>query len=331
MGFLEILNQARNEHTITERIFDVFFQLYSSYSESIIESGLDIAPSDRVFKHFLERVKEQLVAPFTFQSYHQKITTPFDYYEFGLDFVRPLVIQEKTSIGRKENLLRILSQINRNENVVLFANHQTEVDPQLFSISLEKEFPKLAKEVIFVAGDRVLTDPMAIPFSMGRNLLCIYSKRHINHPPQKKEEKQLHNQRTMKKMKELFIKGGQFIYVAPSGGRDRPNEKGEVLVTPFDPNSVEMFRLMAVQSGTPTHFYPLALQTYDILPPPPSIQSELGEMRKAKREGIFFTFGEEIDMAYYPGHDFSDRHARREALAKHLWKIVSEEYAKFKK
>ncbi len=331
MGFLEILKQAKEEQAITERIFDIFSQLYGSYSDSIISYGLDTTPSDRVFELFLARVKEQLASPFSFQSYHQKITEPFDYYEFGLDFVRPLVDFEKTVVDKEENISQILSQIRNKENVILFANHQTEVDPQLLSIALEAQFPQLARDVIFVAGDRVLTDPMAIPFSMGRNLLCIYSKRHINHPPQKKEEKLLHNQRTMKKMKELFTQGGKFIYVAPSGGRDRLNEKGELHVTPFDPSSVEMFRLMAAQSGKPSHFYPLALKTYNILPPPPSVESELGEMRKASREGIFFNFGEEINMENYPGHDLTDRHARREALAKHLWKIVSDEYAKFKK
>jgi glycerol-3-phosphate O-acyltransferase len=30
-----------------------------------------------------------------------------------------------------------------------------------------------------VAGDRVTTDLLAMPFSMGRNLLCIFSKKHV--------------------------------------------------------------------------------------------------------------------------------------------------------
>ncbi len=50
--------------------------------------------------------------------------------------------------------------------------------------------------MIFVAGERVITDPLAVPASMGRNLLCIYSKRYIDHPPELKSEKQLHNKRT---------------------------------------------------------------------------------------------------------------------------------------
>ena len=34
---------------------------------------------------------------------------------------------------------------------------------------------------------------MAMPFSMGRNLLCIYSKRHLGHPPEQRAAKQKHN------------------------------------------------------------------------------------------------------------------------------------------
>ena len=36
--------------------------------------------------------------------------------------------------------------------------------------------------MIMVAGDRVTTDVVAVPFSKGRNLLCIFSKKHIENP-----------------------------------------------------------------------------------------------------------------------------------------------------
>eukprot|EP00953_Heterococcus_sp_UTEX-ZZ885_P042334 21517-Heterococcus_DN1.PRE.2 len=65
---------------------------------------------------------------------------------------------------------------------------------------------------------------MAIPFSMGRNLLCIHSKKYMETPPEGKHAKQTHNVRTLKKMSEMMAsEEGQFIWVAPSGGRDRPD------------------------------------------------------------------------------------------------------------
>ncbi len=108
--------------------------------------------------------------------------------------------------------------------------------------------------MIFVAGERVITDPLAVPFSMGRNLLCIFSKRYIDHPPEQKMKKQLHNKRTMELMSELLSEGGKAIYVAPSGGRDRPNADGVVEIAPFDPQSIEMFYLMARAGGASDPF-----------------------------------------------------------------------------
>ena len=166
--------------------------------------------------------------------------------------------------------------LERGENAIFLANHQIEADPQAISILLENSYPKFAEEMIFVAGERVITDPLAVPASMGRNLFCIYSKRYIDQPPEQKMKKQLHNKRTMELMSQLLSEGGKAIYVAPSGGRDRPNANGIVEIAPFDPQSIEMFYLMAQRAGHPTHFYPMALKTFELLPPPQSIQVELG-------------------------------------------------------
>ena len=134
------------------------------------------------------------------------------------------------------------------ENVVLLANHQSEADPAVFALLLEKTLPKLAESacgrggggaaacwpaggaarrclpssqapllagallatpvssrpahlcatgpplpcpalpcpapagVIYVAGDRVVTDALCKPFSMGRNLFCVHSKARLRTP-----------------------------------------------------------------------------------------------------------------------------------------------------
>ena len=44
---------------------------------------------------------------------------------------------------------------------------------------------------------QVTTDVVAVPFSKARNLLCIYSKRHIDNPPEEKSKKMRHNAKTM--------------------------------------------------------------------------------------------------------------------------------------
>ena len=68
----------------------------------------------------------------------------------------------------------------------------------MISILLEANgLASLAEKMIFVAGHKVTTDPVAIPFSMGRNLLCIHSKKHIKNPPEQAAFKQQQNLATM--------------------------------------------------------------------------------------------------------------------------------------
>jgi glycerol-3-phosphate O-acyltransferase len=191
---------------------------------------------------------------------------------------------------------------------------------------LEDEWPDLGREMIFVAGERVIADPMTAPFSMGRNLLCIYSKRHIEHPPERRAAKVLHNRKTMERMADLLGEGGHAIYVAPSGGRDRPNASGQVEVAPFDPQSIEMFRLMAQRAARPAHFYPMALATYDIMPPPEKVEIELGEPRKLRRGPVHLAIGEELDFERFTEHD---RDTRRVAQAQGAWEAVRDAYKAF--
>jgi glycerol-3-phosphate O-acyltransferase len=330
MTFLNKLNRAREEGAVDEKNYEIILSLYESYSQSVKSGGLVMADYESVFDSLLQLVSEQIAHPYRFEPFHRRITQPYNYYKFGMDFLRPLVDKEKSHVFNIEIVKKMTKQLESGDNIILFANHQTEVDPQLMSLALEDTYPEFAAEVIFVAGDRVVTDPMAIPFSMGRNLLCIYSKRHIDNPPEKKVEKQHHNQRTMKRLKELLSEGGKCIYVAPSGGRDRPNAQGEVVVSPFDPQSIEMFRLIGKQARKTVHFYPLALATFDILPPPQTIEKELGEQRRTKREGIFFCFGDELDLDQFPGSDMQDRHAKRSARAMHIWNLVKTDYAMIK-
>lgn len=283
---------------------------------------------DSILIAFIDRLQYLQKHPFTFEPYHQKVRKPFDYYKFSLDFIRPLVELDHSKIVGIDVLKKIDAQLKMQENVVLLANHQTETDPQAIAILLEKNFSHIGEKIIYVAGERVVTDPLAIPFSMGCDLLCIYSKRYIDHPPEQKLQKQLHNKNTMELMSRLLQEGGKIIYVAPSGGRDRRGPTGEIEVAPFDPASIEMFYLMARKAKTPTHFYPFTLATYDLLPPPETIQKELGEMRRAQRCPIQIAFSPEFDMEHFPGSEEKEKTVRRQNRADAIWKIVNNTYGR---
>jgi glycerol-3-phosphate O-acyltransferase len=307
----------------------ILSQFFTAYRSALVAGGLDADGHDHLLEGFADRLIERLDAPFTFEPFHEQITAPFDYYRYGLEFLRPLVDKSSSTLTGAANLAEVAGQLARGENVVFFANHQTEGDPQAISLLFEDGFPNIGKALIYVAGERVTTDPLAVPFSMGVNLLCIYSKRYIDHPAEEKAAKQLHNKRTMERMAELLAEGGRCVYVAPSGGRDRVNETGHVEVAPFDPQSIEMFYLMAGRSTQATHFYPMALGTYDFLPPPPTVRAELGEARHIRRTGIHVTVGDEVHMEVFPGSDTGDRHERRAARARHIWEAVSRAHDRF--
>lgn len=270
------------------------------------------------FEQFLRHCLEQIRAPHQFEPYHQKLP---EYYQFALDFFRPFIEMEKSKVLGLDVIDTICSQLAKGENAVFFANHQTESDPQAIALLLEKTHPQLAGDIIYVAGERVVTDPMAIPFSLGTNILCVYSKRYAQEP-----EKRLHNVKTMVILKRLLEEGGKAIYVAPSGGRDRKNDAGQLTPAPFDPNSTENFMLMARKAKTSTHFYPLALNTYNLLPPPEKVQTELGEKRTAGRTPIHLAFGPECDMIGVG----ESKEEQRKSRADKIWNTVCELYQRIK-
>jgi glycerol-3-phosphate O-acyltransferase len=319
--FFEKLDRLQTGGYLGKKYISILRDFYKCYLEEVD----DPKAAALLFLTLLGLIEKQAKEDYKFEPYHKKVRTPFDYYSFGIQFLKPLVAKDSKFSGA-ENLVKMQEQLRNQENVILFSNHQTESDPQMISILLENDFPELASKIIYVAGERVVSDPLAIPFSLGCDLLCIYSKKYIDSPPELKRDKQLHNQKTMELMSSLLKEGGKIIYVAPSGGRDRPNEHGEITVALFDPQSIEMFHLMAKKSSRPTHFYPLSLFTYNILPPPDNTQVEMGEKRRTKKGKIFAYFGEEIDMEVFPGSDEPDKISKRRNKSDHIYNLVKQGY-----
>ncbi len=327
--FAHFLAHFSKNERVSPKLKTIFHHFYESYKKAIEVQGLSFNDYAHLLKTFLLLVQEQLDHPYQFEPYHERVRSPFDYYKFGIDLFRPLVNYAKSSTLGLDELKKIEEYLQAGHNVILLSNHQTEADPQAISLLLEKTHSDFAENMIFVAGERVITDPLAIPGSLGRNLLCIYSKRYIDNPIEQKLTKQLHNKRTMELMSALLTEGGKCIYVAPSGGRDRRNAEGVIEVAPYDPQSIEMFYLMSKKAKTPTHFFTLALKTYDLLPPPETIQTELGELRLTQWAELHLCFGKEIDMENFPGSDIKDKHLRREKRGAFIHAQVKSDYEKF--
>ena len=328
MHFSNYLYQAFEDHCLPEPLYQKFQICHQTYVEAATKK-CSVEKAESLCSQWLKVIIDDLKNPIIFPPYHKKIRSPVDLYQFGIDFFSVLIDDQKSQVLNPHQLDQIQNYIHAGHNVVLLANHQTESDPQLMFCLLGASHPQLMENMIFVAGDRVTSDPLARPFSMGCDLLCIYSKRHINHPPELKEEKLNHNQKSMRTLKMLLSEGGKFIYVTPAGGRDRKNSRGGLYPAEFHPDSIEMFRLLAKSSGKLTHFFPFAMKTYDILPPPPTIEETIGEHRIIAFAPVAFNFGEEIvldDLCSSEEIELCDKHSQRALRASRVFSIVTDLY-----
>jgi len=277
-----------------------FATVMTLFLDEYAESNLQANEPPESFQNniftFLKTIQHAMKEPYQFSPFHEAIREPFDYYQWGNGFLKPLIILDQSILRGMENAVKIAELVSKGENVVLLSNHQTEADPQVISILLQRYLlPELAEKIVFLAGHKVTNDPVAIPFSMGRNLLCIHSKKHIKNPPEDFERKQGQNLATMKALGDLATEGGKIFWVAPSGGRDRPDETGEYAVAPFDPKALDMFKLVCMQTRKPMHFFPMAMYTHTLVPPPKTVSLELGETRSAKRGAVSMEILDETD------------------------------------
>ena len=219
-----------------------------------------------------------------------------DFYGWGCDFFRSFMDPEESAVLGIENLEKAMEQAKAGENVVFFANHQSEADPQVMSILLERAgLGEEAEKIVYVAGHKVTTDPLAVPFSMGRNLVCIHSKKHIDADPDTKGLKNRQNLAAMSGMLGKLKEGGCILWVAPSGGRDRRDlETQTTPIAPFDSKTIDMFRLMGSKSKKPTHYYPLAMVSYELCPPPDFVEAGVGEQRNFRFVPVGIKVGKEV-------------------------------------
>lgn len=323
------LKEKIQEYSAAGLFSEPLMHMISAFARQYLHAVGSRANGEELLLQLLDLTTKQIAKPYLFGNIHIQIRAPFDYYRFGLEFFRPLIDFPHSHLRGKAHFAQITQQLARKENCILLANHQIEADPQVLSLLLQSQDEKLAEELFFVAGHRVTTDPLAVPLSLGRNLICIYSKKYTDHPPEEKTAKLQHNRRTLQELSRLLAQGGLCLYVAPSGGRDRQNAKGEIEIAPFDPASVEMFCLLARHSPRPVHFYPLALSTFHLLPPPRALQQEIGEERHIQRAAVHASLGEELDVENLGGSS-SDKKERREQRAKAIWQRVVALYGSLK-
>jgi glycerol-3-phosphate O-acyltransferase len=303
-SFFAALNAECESGRIPKQLLPLWTDFFGNYKKAILSADLpthDIKLVAEVQASIADTVMNQMAKPYTFPSFHRAITEPYDYFEFGQRYVGSLIDFTKSYLGHRERFDAMQQQLEAGENVILLANHQSEADPGIWAHMLMHTHPDLATNVIYVAGDRVVSDPLCIPFSMGRNLFCVHSRRHMEDDPETKAAKQTTNRRTLMAMGEAMAKGGCLLWIAPAGGRDRPDESDTYVPAPFDPSAVELMRALASKAnkkaGKLTHLYPFAMFSAPLMPPPKTIDKAVGERRIVNFTGVGISVGESLDDA----------------------------------
>ncbi|KAL6985710.1 Glycerol-3-phosphate dehydrogenase [NAD(+)] [Sarracenia purpurea var. burkii] len=303
-------------------------ELYQNYRNAVFQSGIPDA-DEIVLSNMtvaLDLIYKEVEDPFVFSPYHKAIREPFDYYMFAQNYIRPLIDFRSSYVGNISLFYEMEEKLQQGHNIVLISNHQTEADPAVIALLLEATHPQIAENITYVAGDRVITDPLCKPFSMGRNLLCVYSKKHMNDVAELAEMKRKANTRSLKEMALLLRGGSQIIWIAPSGGRDRPDPvTKEWYPAPFDANSADNMRRLTEHAGVPGHIYPLSILCHDIMPPPPQVEKEIGERRVISFHGTGVSVASKISFDEIAAAH-GDPEESKMAYTQALYDSITEQY-----
>lgn len=162
-------------------------------------------------------------------------------------------------------------------------------------------------------------------------LLLYFSKNDI---PELKATKMKQNLTTIKEMQKKLKDGGFIIWIAPAGGRDRRQEDGTLIPDKFDPQAIEMMKKLGTKiSSAKTHYYPLAMATYDIMPPPSKSEKDVGEKRVVNYTGVGLALGAEIDVTSSGqwASSVQNDDDLSTALSDYVWEQVNIEYKKISK
>jgi glycerol-3-phosphate O-acyltransferase len=94
-----------------------------------------------------------------------------------------------------------------------------------------------------------------------------------------------------------------------------------------------MKKLGTKKSAAKTHFYPLAMATYDIMPPPSQSEKDIGEKRIVNYTGVGLSLGEEIDVSNSGEwtENLGEEADLPIALSEYIWGKVKQEYDKISK
>ena len=206
-----------------------FLGLIESYKAQMVKATNDEARAEKaltsIFKDMMTAYAGQIVGTPYDPSHHISIREPFDYYQMANAYIGSLIEFDRSILRYPERWTAVQEALERGENVVMLGNHQSEGDAAFIPLLTEVSHPGLGERVTYVAGDRVVTDLLCKPFSMGKNLLCVHSKKHMDDDPALKPAKMKQNPQHGEGHGEA-AQGGRPVHVDRPRGRPRSPRPG---------------------------------------------------------------------------------------------------------
>lgn len=92
-----------------------FLDLYATYKKAVLSGnvpGNDEKLVASVMASIANCVMGQFIDPYVFPSYHDRILAPYNYYDFGQNYVRPLIDFRTSVLGHPERFDTIQAQLD---------------------------------------------------------------------------------------------------------------------------------------------------------------------------------------------------------------------------
>ena len=90
-----------------------------------------------------------------------------------------------------------------------------------------------------------------------------------------------------------------------------------------------MCKRLGSSAKSKTNFYPFAMWSHHIMPPPPKVVVELGEERVINHSGVGVSLAAPLDIpAITEGIDAADKAAVAKAITEKTWDEMNKEYLK---
>ena len=101
------LEEIQRKEALPASLLQELLPFFKTYAEAAQKNGYALHDFEPILNQFLDLLLEQVQHPFIFQHFHQCLLEPFNYYKFGLDFIRPLVRMQDSHILNADRLEKI--------------------------------------------------------------------------------------------------------------------------------------------------------------------------------------------------------------------------------